>query len=228
MKTQDSSYSIYTVDEPRLPQLAFNKWLTPIPFTAAHLDTLLLPEQVNEVSYNGIVYALPQSTSTQVMYYNKSLLAKAGVSEPALNPAQRWTWNQVAQAALKVVKATGKAGLLFEQANVYYQLEPLPAGLGGGSGVTGPHGLTADVDNAGWLKSMDWYSNLFKTGVTPKSATPFNTSSTFEAGGAAFDIGGLWDYYPFLHTKGLSFGVAPHPYWRPSGGHSYRRLVTRP
>jgi multiple sugar transport system substrate-binding protein len=214
MKTHDSSYSIYTVDEPRLPQDAASGWLLPITSpSATQLDTLLLPEQVNEVSYNGKVYGLPQSTSSQVMYYNKGLLSKAGVTPPAEDPASRWTWSQIYNAGLKVVKATGKSGLLFEQANTYYQLEPLSAGLGGGSGVTGPNGLTPDVDNAAWLQAMDWYSKLFSTGLTPKSATPQNTSATFEAGGAAFFIGGLWDYYPFLHTKGLSFGVAPHPYW---------------
>jgi multiple sugar transport system substrate-binding protein len=214
METHDDSYSFYEVDEPRVPQFATKGWLTPITSPSQpELAKLLLGEQLTEVTYNNKVVALPESTSTQFLYYNKDLLAKAHITPPPLNVNARWTWPQLYEAALAVKNATGKAGLLFEQVNRIYQLQPLPQGLGGGPGVSGPQGLTPNVDNAAWIAAMEWYQKCFTSGVTPKSVSAEETEPTFAAGDAAFFWGGPWDYYTFVGQKGLSFGVAPQPHW---------------
>jgi multiple sugar transport system substrate-binding protein len=214
LQTHDNSFSLYEVDEPRIPQFASKGWL--VPFTSPDHATLskdLLAEQLDEATYNGKVWALPMETSTQFLYYNKKLLQQAGVTPPSSSPSGRWTWDQLETAAQKVHQKTGKDGILFEQSNRIYQMQPITDGLGGGPGVTGKDGLTPDVDNAAWIQGMNWYSNLIKTGITPKSETANTTEPEFAAGGAAFFVGGPWDYYPYLHAKGLSFGIAAQPYW---------------
>jgi multiple sugar transport system substrate-binding protein len=215
METKDGSYSFYEVDEPRIPQFATKKWLVPITSpTHAELAKILLAEQLGEVTYNNQVVALPESTSTLMLYYNTDLLKAAHITPPPLDVNQRWTWPQLYDAALKAKKATGKAGLLFEQVNLIYQLQPLPQGLGGGPGVTGANGLTPDVDNAAWVTAMEWYQKCFTSGVTPKSlTTAAETDASFQSGEAAFFWGGPWDYYTFLKQKDLHFGVAPQPHW---------------
>jgi multiple sugar transport system substrate-binding protein len=214
MSTHDSSFAVYEVDEPRAFEFASKGWLVPMSSsTTAQLARDVPSEQLGEVSYQGKVWALPLSTSTQILMYNKAQLAKAGVTPPGIGVNDGWTWQQLYAAALKVHKATGKAGLLFDQVNRIYQLQPLPQGLGGGPGVTGPNGLTADLDNPAWIKAMQWYQNCFTTGVTPKSINATETASYFESGNAGFFWGGPWNYYPFVKTKGLSVGVAPTPHW---------------
>jgi multiple sugar transport system substrate-binding protein len=215
METHDGSYSLYEVDEPRIPQFTVKKWVVPITSpTRAQLSKLLLAEQLDEVTYNGEVVGLPESTSTQFLYYNKDLVNKAHLTAPPLNVAKRWTWPQLYDAAVSVQKATGKSGLLFDQVNLIYQLQPLPQGLGGGPGVTGPNGLTPDVDNAAWIAAMEWYQKCFTSGVTPKSlTTSAQTAAAFQSGDAGFFWGGPWHYYPFAKQKGLNFGVAPQPHW---------------
>ena len=214
MSTHDSSYAVYEVDEPRAEEFAGRGWLVPV--TSPSLDELqkiVAPEQLSEVTFNGKVWALPLITSTQLLYYNKTLLAKAGVTPPPLNVNARWTWQELYAAALKVHQKTGEAGLYYEQTNRIYQLQPLPQGLGGGPGVTGPQGLTADVDNAAWIQAMEFYQQCFTSGVTPKSVNAEETVPDFEAGDAGFIWAGPWDYYPIMGTKGLSVGIAPTPHW---------------
>lgn len=214
LSTHDGSFALYEVDEPRAYEFASKGWLVPVtsPNRAA-LQKTIPAEQLGEVEYHNKIYALPLTTSTQLLFYNKALLAKAHVTPPPGGVNQGITWQQLYADALKVHKATGKAGLLFDQVNRIYQLQPLPQGLGGGNGVKGKDGLTPAVDNPGWIKAMQWYQKNFTSGVTPKSLNATETESAFMAGTAGFFWGGPWNYYPFTRTKGLKIGVAATPHW---------------
>ena len=217
METHDGSYAVYEVDEPRTEEFASRGWLVPMnASTVAQLKKTVPAEQLGEVSWNSSVWSLPLTTSTQLLFYNKALLTQAHVPFPGIKVSQGLTWQQLYAEALKVHKSTGKAGLLFDQVNRIYQLQPLPQGLGGGPGVTGPNGLTANVDNAAWVKSMKWYQTCFTSGVTPKSINASETESYFASGQAGFFWGGPWNYYPFLSSKAITkdgMGVAPTPHW---------------
>ncbi|MDP5227609.1 MULTISPECIES: ABC transporter substrate-binding protein [Arthrobacter] len=56
--------------------------------------------------WNGKTYGVPYVFSTPVLFYNASLLAKAGVTDPDLS-----TWDKVADVAKKVSAVTGKPAL---------------------------------------------------------------------------------------------------------------------
>ena len=213
MSTHDSSYAVYEVDEPRALEFASKGWLVPMDAaTTAEVTKDVPSEQLGEVEYQGKPWALPLSTSTQLLYYNKKLLAQAGVTPPPSGATQGWTWQQLFAAATKVHQVTGKAGLLFEQVNRIYQLQPLPQGLGGGPGVTGANGLTPSLDNPGWIQAMEWYQNCFKSGITPLSVSATETVPDWKDGNAGFFWGGPWNYFPTVKA-GLSFGVASTPHW---------------
>ena len=57
---------------------------------------------LNAATYNGKLYAIPQSFSTVVLIYNKNLFDKAGVSYPTSD----WTWKDE-QAAAEKIRALG-------------------------------------------------------------------------------------------------------------------------
>ena len=96
MSTHDSSYAVYEVDEPRALEFASKGWLVPMDAaTTAEVTKDVPSEQLGEVEYQGKPWALPLSTSTQLLYYNKKLLAKAGVTPPPIGATQGWTWQQL-------------------------------------------------------------------------------------------------------------------------------------
>ncbi|MEZ5859274.1 MAG: extracellular solute-binding protein [Geminicoccaceae bacterium] len=73
----------------------------------------------------------PLGSSSALLFYNKKLLAEAGIEPPSTDPAERWTWAELVDAAKKVAKPDqGIWGFVFEQAERPYQLLPLPMSLG--------------------------------------------------------------------------------------------------
>ncbi len=210
---KDATIDIYEVDQPRLASLAARGDLVSIDQDNAKAKAALIPEQYTASLYNNKLYALPLWTSDQFLFYNKEVLAKAGVTAPSIDPAKRWTWEQTVDAATKA-QAKGTAnGLLFEQQDSYYQLEPLVVSAGGGTGITGSDGLTADLTNAGWIKAMTWYGDLFKNKVSPRGVNTQTYGNLFTSGKSAFFVGGPWDINIFAHTKGLKWGMAGQPYF---------------
>ena len=49
--------------------------------------------------YDDKMYALSIWNSTQMLFYNKDMLAAAGIELPSADPADRWTWEQTADGA---------------------------------------------------------------------------------------------------------------------------------
>ena len=67
--------------------------------------------------------------ATQLLFYNKPLLDAAGVAYPGED--ERWTWEQVVEAATKVKEANPDvSGFDWEQRTAIYQLQPLAGSFG--------------------------------------------------------------------------------------------------
>ncbi|RWP86241.1 extracellular solute-binding protein, partial [Mesorhizobium sp.] len=65
----------------------------------------LFPSDVQGAMYKGKMLSLPLQESTQLLFYNKKLLAKAGVEAPSVSPDARMTWEKVIELAKKVQAA---------------------------------------------------------------------------------------------------------------------------
>jgi multiple sugar transport system substrate-binding protein len=151
-----------------------------------------------------------------VLYYNSDVLEKAGIEPPTTDPAERWTWEETLDAAKKAQREAGtKYGLVFEQVNLYYQLQPLPESAGGGSGMTGPNLLDIDITNDGWTKAMEWYGGLFADGLSPRGVQPSETTAIFTNGDTAFYVGlpGSFVIDDAAKEDNFHFGVGAHPYF---------------
>jgi multiple sugar transport system substrate-binding protein len=198
------------VDEPRLASFASRGYLADLSDLGSQGQGKIDPKALAVTKYQGKQYAMPRWTSTQLLFYNKALLAKAGIKPPSSDPASPMTWEQVAAEGRKAKQAGAKWGLTFDQVDRYYQLQPLPESLGGGPGLKGKGLLTPDITNAGWVKAMTWYANTFKTGLSPRGIAPEQTGPLFTQGGTAFFAGGPWNAATFDQAK-MSYGVAPFP-----------------
>ncbi len=95
-----------------MAQLAADGALVPIPSllgssAAQALQKSVIPSIETANSYNGTVYTVPFGYNSNVLYYNKALIARAGLT-PAELPT---TWAELEKDSEQVTKATGGEGL---------------------------------------------------------------------------------------------------------------------
>jgi multiple sugar transport system substrate-binding protein len=208
---KDTDIDLYDVDEPRLASFAARGYLEPLDDLRQQAGDAIDPNALKITSYQNKQYAMPRWTSSQLLYFNKSLLAKAKVTAPGSDPAGPITWEQVTADGKKAQASGAKYGLIFDQVDRYYQLEPLPASLGAGPGLTGAELLQPDVTNAGWTQAFTWYQSIFAGGVAPRGVAPEQTPALFASGNTAFFAGGPWNAAAFDKDKTVDYGVAPFP-----------------
>lgn len=221
----DSSIDVFQADSPRIPAFAQRGYMRDLGALRARIEAAVPSRsEIEQVSHGGKIYAFPMWTSTQLLFYNRDLLAKAGIPEPKGAPAQRLTWEEVVELARKAKASGAKWGLMFQQPDRYYQLQPLFESAGAGSGLSGENLLKPSIAGAEWVKTAQWYGDLFKSGIAPRGVTPNQTNDLFANGELAFFVAGPWAIGRLEQAKTLNYGVAPVPYFKggkpvtPSGG----------
>jgi len=210
---KDTEIDLYDVDEPRLAAFAGRGFLEPLDDLAREAGSAIAPEALEITTYEGKQYAMPRWTSSQLLYYNKALLAKARVTAPSSAPDRPITWEQVVSDGARAQAAGARYGLIFDQVDRYYQLQPLPESLGAGPGLTGDDLLTPDVTNPGWIRAFTWYRSIFASGVAPRGIAPEQTPQLFATGSTAYFAGGPWNAAAFDKAGGVDYGVAPFPHF---------------
>ncbi|MES5821668.1 extracellular solute-binding protein [Streptomyces sp. RG80] len=167
---------------------------------------------VSQLSSAGEVeatqYGMPFAASTRLLFYNKTLFAKAGLSAPK-------TWDELAAdaAALKAegVKYPYALPLGSEEA----QAETMQWLLSGGGGYTENLGASYGFDSAENIKTLSWLKDdLVGKGLTgPVAPGKLNRADAF----AAFADGkvGMLNGHPTLMKtaaqKGVKYGMVPMP-----------------
>ena len=209
----DDTIDVYGVDQPNLSQLAAQGFLEDLSDLEDEAKAATSEGQYEINRYDGKMWALSVWNSTQLMFYNRDALVAAGVEAPTADPEARWTWEQIAEAGRAVQAAGTQYGLVLEQIEAYYQLQPLAESLGGGSGIVGDDMLTVDVSNAAWAQAMNWYGETFASGLSPRGVDGFQTAPIFSDGNAAFFVGGPWDVGRMAADADFDWGIAPMPYF---------------
>ena len=213
LSAKDDTIDVFAVDQPNLAQIAAQGFLEDLSALQAEAKDATSEAQYEINFYNEKMYALSIWNSTQMMFYNKDLLAAAGIEAPSVDPAERWTWEQTAEAGRAAQAAGAESGLLLEQVEAYYQLQPLIESAGGGSGISGAEMLDVDVTDDGWQKALSWYADSFESGLSPRGVGGFQTSAVFTDQKVAFFVGGPWDVGGFAANATFDWGVAPQPYF---------------
>lgn len=207
----DNTIDVFDVDMPRTNAYAARGWISDISGAFPNLSSDVDPGSLKAASVDGKLMAMPYQTSTNILYYNKTLLKKADIPFPSAKPEDRLTWEAVTEQAAKAKQAGAKWGLVFDQIDRYYQLEPLPVSAGGGAGGKDDGNLTPDVANDGWVKAFSWYGKLFADGLSPRGLQASETPDLFASGQVAFYPGGPWWAPMFEKNADLDFGIAPFP-----------------
>ncbi|MFD1200267.1 extracellular solute-binding protein [Brucella gallinifaecis] len=211
----DNSIDIYAADTPRIPAFASKGYMLDLEDLRPKIEAAV-PNKVaiGEVSYDGKIYAFPMWNSTQLLYFNRDLLKKAGMDELSSAEEDRLTWEEFLEKARALQKSGTKWGWAFQQVDRYYQLQPLFESAGAGSGLTGDAMLTPDLLGDKWIEVAKWYGDQFADGLSPRGVTPNQSYDLFINGETPFMITGPWAIARFNKAENLNYGVAPMPYFK--------------
>jgi ABC-type glycerol-3-phosphate transport system substrate-binding protein len=208
-------YDVISVDVPMVAAYATRGYLEPMDrfYTDAE-KRQFIPSALAAGSWNGVFYAPPMNTSSQLLWYNKGLLDQAGVKIRDSSVTNRLTYEEVAEYAKQALAQldpdgkNGIAGLMFQQVSRTYQMCAVPDSLGEKS--IGNDGFTVEgvINSPGWVKAMTWYQDLYKNGLALRGYTADDISNLFNSGKVLFMIGGTWTPGQISAT---TFGYAPVP-----------------
>jgi multiple sugar transport system substrate-binding protein len=197
---QNNSPDVLIVDNPVISTLAEAGALATTDDTK--LDTsAMLPNLLSAGQIGGKTYGVPIGANTLALYYNKTVLTKAGV-----DPAQIKDWAALT-SALQKVKAAGKKGITFSGIGTEEgSFQFLPWYWGSGAALT-------KLDSPEAVSALQLWTSWLKQGYAPNSVIN-NTQTTswqeFATGDYAFAENGTWQ---IANAKkiGFEYGTIPIP-----------------
>jgi multiple sugar transport system substrate-binding protein len=166
--------------------------------------------------YDGkILYGLPYTMDTAMLFYNKDILSELGYSAPPANTSE---FLKMCEEAIKV-NANGdyiRLGLVPDYPWMWTQV--MITNLGGSFYDVRTDKVTAD--SMGFLQALDFYYNLYNGRYNPAGVTKFksglgqyqSSSNPFFQGQVLFTIEGEW-YPTFIkeYAPNMNWGIAPLP-----------------
>jgi multiple sugar transport system substrate-binding protein len=177
-------------------EFASNGWIIPLPESQFPLKDFLKPA-VDTAMYQGRLYAVPDYSNADLLYYRKDILAKAGQQPPK-------TWAQLAKLAETVAPKYGLDGY----AGTFAAYEGLTVNFASAVQSAGGSIMSADdkitVDSPQALEGLKFLVNGFQQGWIPKVALTYEEESSqaaFEAGKFLF-LDNWPDVYAALSVPG--------------------------
>jgi len=158
---------------------------------------------LNSVSWEGKLFGLPKYTDTIGVFYNKDMLAAAGITEPPQ------TWAQVAEYAEKLTDPTNNVyGITFSARageEGTFQFLPVIQMSGGGADK---------VNTEGAAQVLDIWKSLIDNGYASRdvlSLGQWDSTGVFNSGNAAMAISGPWEIDRMVEDAQFDWGVALLP-----------------
>ncbi len=190
---------VLMLDNPDLQQIAATGALTPLSDYGVNADGYL-KGVVDASTFQGKLYGLQPITNTIGLFYNKDILAKAGVTPPT-------TWDELKADARKL--AVGKQyGIAFSAVATYegtWQFLPFMWSNGGDE---------KDIATPQTADALQLWVDMIKDGSASKSVVNWSQADVndqFKAGNAAMMVNGPWQFPVLNAVSSLHYGVAPIP-----------------
>lgn len=179
---------------------------------------------IEQASYDGKLYGMPEVTDTLALMYNKQLFAKAGITSP---PA---TWDALKTDMAQIKTKTGADGFAFNPASYY----AMPFLYGEGTDMVDLDSHTVTVNSAPAVQAIDTLKSVIAAPGAAKLDTTSNgyanIMDAFESGKVASIIQGPWETTNVFKGKVFkdrsNLGIAPVPAGStgkagaPVGGHN--------
>jgi len=189
---------VLMLDNPDIQQIAEAGALAPLGDFGINADGYA-PGPVSAATFDGQLYGLQPGANTLAIFYNKDVLAKAGVQPPK-------TWAELKSTA-KQLTSGKQYGFAFNATADYegaWQFLP-PMWTNGGD--------ETDLKSPQVAGALQLWKDLVDDGSVSKSAVNWKQSDVndqFIAGKAAMMLNGPWQI-PALQKAKVNFGVVPFP-----------------
>lgn len=206
-QAKDAGYDVVDVDVVWTAEFAAKGWLTPLKGNMALDTSNFLQPTVKSATYNGTLYAAPQTSDGGILYYRKDLVP---------NPPTTWAEVQSDCSIAKQNNIGCWAGQFAKYEGLTVNVSEFINSAGGE--IVKSDGKTPNVDTPEANKGLSAIVDGFKSGIIPQQEVTFQE----EQGRQAFEDGKFlfmrnWPYaYNLLSTDASSqvkdkFGIAPLP-----------------
>jgi multiple sugar transport system substrate-binding protein len=198
LQAKSDEYDVIDMDVIWTAEFASNGWIIPLPQSQfPELKDFLKPA-VDTAMYQGRLYAVPDYSNADLLYYRKDILAKAGQKPPT-------TWAQLAELARTVAPKYG----LYGYAGTFAPYEGLTVDFAtavqsAGGSILSADGTKVTVDSPQALTGLEFLVNGFRQGWIPRVALTYEETSAqaaFEAGKFLF-LDNWPDVYAALSVPG--------------------------
>ena len=193
---------VLMLDNPDIQQIAATGALAPLGDYGIKTDGYA-SGPVSAATYNGKLYGLQPAANTIAIFYNKDVLAKAGVTPPT-------TWAELKSIA-KTLTVGEQYGFAFNATADFegaWQFLP-PMWTNGGD--------ETKLKDPQVAEALSLWKDLVDSGVSSKSVVTWgqaDVNDQFIAGKAAMMLNGPWQI-PSLQKAKVNFGVASFPINKP-------------
>jgi trehalose/maltose transport system substrate-binding protein len=212
LQAKSDLYDVIDMDVIWTAEFASNGWIIPLPQSQFPLGDFLKPA-VDTARYQGRLYAVPDYSNADLLYYRKDILAKAGKQPPK-------TWAQLQQLAKTVAPEYGLDGY----AGTFAPYEGLTVNFAAavqsaGGSILSPEGTKVTVNSAKALQGLEFLVNGFRQGWIPRVALSYEEESAQNAfaSGKFLFLDNWPDVYAALSVPGPQnkvygkFGIAALP-----------------
>lgn len=161
----------------------------------------VLPRTITDAfTVNGHLYAAPANFATLMLYYNKDLFARAGISAPPT------TMQELRDDAVKLTTG-GRYGIALADNNTI-AMWPILIWADGGDVVTDKN--CSALGDAATVAAVKSWADLVKQGISPVGLSGQAADNLVAAGKAAMEINGPWATGAYTAAK-INYAVTPVP-----------------
>jgi multiple sugar transport system substrate-binding protein len=169
------------------------------------------PNILNATVFNSKHIAIPLDTHAEIMFYNKKILAEAGLLDANGKPKTGQGVDGFL-AFLEEIKSKAPADVMpiattSNGNQPFWIWWTLYSQMGGK--MLSDDGKKATINNDKSIKAVQLMATLIKEGYWPKNIK--NGGEIFSTGKAAISLNGVWFTGAAEQTKGLEFGAIPVP-----------------
>jgi ABC-type glycerol-3-phosphate transport system substrate-binding protein len=202
----------FDLDGPTVAQFVDAGLLAPLDAHLTDADRAdFLPTILAQGIIEGQVYALGAYDSAMVLYYDRVLLAEAGVTPPP--EGQGWTWDAFVTACQQLKQAGHDPVALHMDVTAdewyTYAFSPILWSAGGDLIDTQLRRTRGVLDAPANVRAVTAWQHLFTAGLAARNPIQ---PDPFGAGLTAMDWNGHWMARSHLAAKGDRLGVMPLPH----------------
>src|SRR5574344_18463 len=159
-------------------------------------------KSINAMKWNNKIYAVPRDVSNLVIFYNKDIFDKYGVSYPKGD----WTFNDFLKTSQKLTKKPDLFGISFEEEPLFV----LPYLASAGDNIQ-PEKL-ADIKGKNGLKFYANLRNKYHVAPQKDESASATMAQMFLQGHLAMQLSGRWLVPKYRHEAKFHWDVVEFPH----------------